>query len=316
MIQAILCFCVTFVQTILLGHLFITYAGRIMGARARKYTPDSHRAKDDTPTMGGIFVGAALMFSTLCWRLFSFPVFIIMLSMVLFGTLGGYDDWCKISRGYGISSGAKFMWQIVCSAFVTILLLHTGISSAIVVPFVGWQWNIGPLFFILWGMFVLVGCSNAVNLTDGLDGLAASCLVPNFLLYSVLAAATDYACALTSLIIAASVSGFLYFNRYPARVFMGDIGSLALGAGLGCIALMQKAELCLAITGIIFVVETMSVMIQVLWYKKYKKKFFKMAPIHHHFELMGYHEKRITLICALISGISCGVTAIIHVVMR
>jgi phospho-N-acetylmuramoyl-pentapeptide-transferase len=176
------------------------------------------------------------------------------------------------------------------------------------------------MFFVLWAAFIIVSCSNAVNLTDGLDGLAIGSLIPNFFLYTIIAYLAGHAviswylhipfagsaelCVVGATLIGASL-GFLWYNTYPAQIFMGDVGSLALGAGLALMALMAKQELLLIISGGLFVLETVSVMMQVFAFKWWKRRIFKMAPIHHHFELLGWPESKITIRFGIISLILC-----------
>jgi phospho-N-acetylmuramoyl-pentapeptide-transferase len=296
-----------FVLSLFFGHFFIIYAQRLFRAKSRAYTPESHRAKDNTPTMGGIFLMFVIVLTTLLWGSIAYPsVLIVLVCMLMFSGIGGWDDWCKIYYNEGISARKKFSLQIVAAAIVMLLLRYAGVSSVVFVPFFPhWSFDLGP-FFVLWGMFILVACSNAVNLTDGLDGLAVGSLIPNFCVYAVIALYTVPSLAIVGAIITGTLGGFLYYNRYPARIFMSDVGSLALGAGLGCMVLLQKVELLLVLTGIIFVAETVSVIIQVASYKMYKKRFFKMAPIHHHFELNGFHETTVTTVFSAISGVICG----------
>lgn len=175
-------------------------------------------------------------------------------------------------------------------------------------PFLAyWQLPIG-LFIIPWAIFILIGTSNAVNLTDGLDGLAISSLFLNFGLFSSIAATgvvNNHELALIGAACAGASFGFFWYNSYPARMFMGDVGSLSLGATLALLALMARIEIILALSGVIFVVETVSVILQIASFKLFKRKLFKMAPLHHHFELIGWHESKITRCFMAITLIAC-----------
>ena len=220
-----------------------------------------------------------------------------------------------------MAAGVKFGLQILSALSVVVLwLATTGVSTTVTVPFfkslqpdIGW-------WFIPWAVFLIVGTSNAVNLTDGLDGLAIGSLMPNFLIFSLIAylaghagiatylyipfAHTGEIAVIGAILIGASL-GFLWYNAYPAQLFMGDVGSLALGASLALMALMAKQELLLALSGGLFVFETLSVIIQVLSMRFRGKRVFHMAPIHHHFELLGWPEAKITTRFGIISLVLC-----------
>jgi phospho-N-acetylmuramoyl-pentapeptide-transferase len=237
-----------------------------------------------------------------------------------FGSIGFFDDLYKIYHKKGLTAWHKFFLQLSVAFCVGVLLVIHGIDLSISFPFLK---NIHPhlgLFFIPWVMLVIVGCSNAVNLTDGLDGLALSSLIPNFALYSLIAYIAGHYTLATYLQIPFAGSseitvvgttlvgaclGFLWYNTYPAQIFMGDVGSLALGSGLALMAIIAKQELLLLISGGLFVVEALSVILQVLSFKLLGKRIFKMAPIHHHFELLGWQESKITVRFAIISLILC-----------
>jgi phospho-N-acetylmuramoyl-pentapeptide-transferase len=234
--------------------------------------------------------------------------------------IGAWDDWRKIKTKRGISARLKFNLQCLIALITAILLFITSINTILVVPFFKtFTPDIG-LLFIPWVVFLLVGTSNAVNLTDGLDGLAIGSLIPNFAIFSIIAYLAGHALFANYLhipfantaemtvvgatLVGASI-GFLWYNTYPAQIFMGDVGSLALGAALAYLAVVCKQELLLAISGGLFVVEALSVMLQVYSYRYYGKRIFKMAPIHHHFELLGWQESKITVRFGIISLILC-----------
>lgn len=307
------------------GDWFIAWSKKYFRSKAREYTPESHKAKDEMPTMGGLFILGVVFITALLWcDLTSTLVWIFLGNLVGFGLIGLWDDYAKIKYRKGISERFKLRAQLAVSLVITSLwlwLAHP--STQLCLPFFKHiQPDLG-LLFIPWAMFILIGTSNAVNLTDGLDGLAIGSLISNFATFSVIAyiaghytfaeylqipfAHTAEIAILGSILVGASL-GFLWYNTYPAQIFMGDVGALSLGAGLALIALMTKQELLLPISGGLFVVEALSVMLQVTSYKLWKIRIFKMAPIHHHFELLGWPESKITVRFGIISIILCLIT--------
>ncbi|CAN5116072.1 phospho-N-acetylmuramoyl-pentapeptide-transferase [soil metagenome] len=307
---------------LLFGSWFIDIWADFFRSNVREHTPEAHKAKNNLPTMGGIFILITVLLSTLLWGdLGSRLVWVFLLGLFGFGAIGFWDDWSKIRRFKGISARSKFIAQWSVAALVAFLWVYwAGAKTTICFPFFK---NFNPdlgFLFVFWAMFIIVSCSNAVNLTDGLDGLAIGSLLPNFALYSVIAflaghfliaaylnipfANSAEMTVMGSALIGASL-GFLWYNAYPAQVFMGDVGSLALGAGLALMALMAKQELLRVISGGLFVIETVSVLLQVFVYKRWKRRIFKMAPIHHHFELLGWPEAKITTRFGIISLVLC-----------
>ncbi len=300
------------------GSKFIAASQRFFRSKVRKNTPETHKAKNDTPTMGGIFILMVAIITTLLWANLLRPeVWVFLGCLVGFGIIGFCDDWGKICHHKGIAESAKFRWQLLISCLVTMTWLWlVDPPTTLCVPFFK---NLNPdlgVFIIPWSMFILIGSSNAVNLTDGLDGLAVGSLISNFATFTLICylaghytfahylhipfTQTAEIAVIGSTLVGASL-GFLWYNAYPAQIFMGDVGSLALGAGLALMALMARQELLLAIAGGLFVVETLSVMVQVISYKWLGKRIFKMAPIHHHFELLGWQESKITTRFGIIS---------------
>ncbi len=304
------------------GGSFINVSRRWFRSKQREYTPDTHQSKNDMPTMGGIFILFVVSLTTLLWcNLSQSYIWIFLITLWLYGLIGFFDDWSKIKARKGMSARAKILLQTGAALFISLLLVYVGgISTSLSIPFVkSWSPNLG-LFFIPWVMFILIGTSNAVNLTDGLDGLAIGSLILNFGTFTgicylaghiVIAAYLGIPFAHTAelTIVGASLVGaslgFLWYNTYPAQIFMGDVGSLSLGAVLGLIALMSKQEFLLPIAGGLFVLETFSVIIQVASFKLWGRRFFRMAPIHHHFELLGWKESKITVRFGIISFILC-----------
>jgi len=286
-----------------------------IGQSVRSDGPQTHLVKAGTPTMGGAMIILAVALSTLLWSDLSVrQVWVVLFVTIGFGVIGWVDDYRKIMQGNsdGLSAKEKILWQALVAGIAVVYLY---ISAAEVeeislsVPFFkDVVINLG-LFFIPFAFLVVVGCSNAVNLTDGLDGLAIlpSVLVAGGLgLIAYLSGHAEFAAYLNIPSIAGAGEltvfcgslvgaglGFLWFNTYPAQVFMGDVGALSIGAALGIVAIMIRQELVLLIMGGIFVMEAVSVVVQVVSFKMTGKRVFRMAPIHHHFELKGWPEPRV-----------------------
>jgi phospho-N-acetylmuramoyl-pentapeptide-transferase len=305
-------------SSLLLGPRFIVLAQRLFASQAREHVPDTHQAKHNKPTMGGIFILANIILAVLLWgNLANLQLWICILALFLFGLIGFLDDWRKLKRKRGISSGHKFSLQLAFSLIVVLCWFFLKKpNTELIFPFFKHLHPDLGYFFIFWAIFVIIACSNAVNLTDGLDGLATTSLITNFGVFSLIAyvaghvtianylqipfAGTSELVILGGALLGASL-GFLWFNCYPAQIFMGDVGSISLGAVLGLIALMTKQELLFVISGGLFVLETISVILQVLSFKYRGKRIFRMAPIHHHFELIGWPESKITIRFTIIS---------------
>ncbi len=313
------------------GQRFIAASRRLFRSKVRKWTPASHQAKNDMPTMGGIFILMVVIINSLLWcNWLKLEVWIFLGCLVGFGLIGFWDDWQKIKNQSGISARKKFSLQVLVAAVTVFLLILNGLQTYISFPFFKWLNPELGWLFIIWGVLVLVGCSNAVNLTDGLDGLAINSLIPNFATFSLLCylagnylvtgylhipfAGSSEIAIIGATLVGASL-GFLWYNTYPAQIFMGDVGSLALGSGLALMALICKQELLLLISGGLFVIEALSVILQVFSYKLLGKRIFKMAPIHHHFELLGWQESKITVRFGIISLVLC-IIALITIKIR
>lgn len=304
------------------GNWFIAQSRQFFRSKARELTPENHRAKDNMPTMGGLFILTTVFVSSLLWcNLYQPEVYIFLSCLAGFGIIGFLDDWYKIRVKKGISARLKFGMQLAVASLVALSIYsYSPENTQIALPFFkNISLDLG-YFFIIWVLFILVGTSNAVNLTDGLDGLAIGSLIPNFGLFSLICylaghfslahylhipyAHSSEITIIGSTLLGASL-GFLWYNAYPAQIFMGDVGSLALGSGLALMAIMSKQELLLPISGGLFVVEAVSVIAQVISFKLIGKRIFRMAPIHHHFELLGWQESKITVRFAIISLILC-----------
>ena len=306
-----------FVFTLLLGPRLIRFLRAVqIGQVIRDDGPQSHRTKEGTPTMGGLLILGAAILPTLLWvDLRNAYVWIAVLSTLSFGLIGFLDDFLKVTRGshHGLRPRYKAVLQSVVGAAVGIALIvltRQGLySTQLVFPFfegllveLGW-------FYVPFAMLVLVGASNAVNLTDGLDGLAIGVFTVAAVAFTALsyvaghAVFADYLLLLRfppagelSVFCGALVGaglGFLWYNSYPADIFMGDVGALALGGALGTVALLIKQELLLPIVGAVFVIEALSVIIQVGSFKLTGQRVFKMAPLHHHCELIGWSEPKV-----------------------
>ncbi|MBY0370830.1 phospho-N-acetylmuramoyl-pentapeptide-transferase [bacterium] len=304
------------VLTLALGPLFIRLMSRYqLGQQVRDDGPQSHLKKQGTPTMGGILILASVLISTLLWADLTNPyIWIVLGVMVAFGFIGWLDDFRKISlaNSKGLSERSKMLLQTLFAlAAIWLLFGHHGLSTRLYLPFFR---QLTPELYWLYGVlawFVIVGTSNSVNLTDGLDGLAIGPVITTAATFGIFAYLAGNAKLATYLfipyikdagelaILCSSIvcagMGFLWFNTYPAQVFMGDVGALALGAALGTVALITKNELVLALVGGIFVLEACSVIAQRVSYKTRKKRVLKMAPIHHHFELSGWAEPQVTV---------------------
>jgi len=299
------------------GPIMIRWLTRMqIGQSVRDDGPKSHLSKSGTPTMGGVLIIFGVVTSCLLWAdLSQINVWLVLLVTCGFGMVGWVDDYRKLvlKNSKGLSARAKYMWQsLIAIAVVLYLYFHASlpIQTQLVMPFFkDWLINLSVVFPIL-AYFVIVGTSNAVNLTDGLDGLAIMPIVMVAGALGVFAYATsnalyshylaiafvpnvDELTIFCSTIVGAGL-GFLWYNAYPAQIFMGDVGSLALGAALGIVAVLVRQELVLLIMGGLFVIETLSVILQVGYFKyTHGKRLFRMAPLHHHFELKGWSEPKI-----------------------
>ncbi|MEM1245523.1 MAG: phospho-N-acetylmuramoyl-pentapeptide-transferase [Acidobacteriota bacterium] len=297
-----------------LGPSFIRWLQRLsVGQSIREEGPEHHQTKAGTPTMGGLLILLAVLVPTLLWAdLSNAYVWVVAGTAFCFGAIGFADDYLKVRRKHnqGLTARAKFLLQLVVGLGMgAVLMLSLGFETTLLFPFfknlvVELGWIYIPFF-----AFVLVGTSNAVNLTDGLDGLAIGATLIAAATYAILTyiagnsiaarylqvayvPGTGEVAVFCSALVGASL-GFLWFNSHPAEVFMGDVGSLALGGGIGAVALLAKQEVLLVIVGGLFVLECLSVILQVASFKLTGKRVLRMAPLHHHFELGGWSESKI-----------------------
>ena len=296
---------IAFALAVILMPTFIRVVRRIgMGKKIRIDGPQSHYTKEGTPTLGGLLIigvvlGVALVVHLITGRFIDGSTFAPLATLALVGVLGTADDWLNARTGEGIRMKQKLLWQIVVALAAAWQIQQTYAITAVVVPFMG-PVAIPDWAYILFAAFAIVATSNGVNLTDGLDGLAGGTLIFAFVGFMVIAAAAaplpqPNLAALCALIIGALL-GFLWFNAHQAQIFMGDSGSLSLGAALAVVALITGQVLLLPLIGIIFVLEVGSDVIQIAYFKLTGgKRIFRMAPLHHHFELSGWHEQKITL---------------------
>lgn len=287
--------------TFLLMPPFIKlFTKKKIGQTTREEGPLWHQAKSGTPTMGGtIFVivillvafGAAWAFNYL-----TSSVWMILLTFLLFGGIGFVDDYISVFRkqNEGLSAKQKFLLQLVFSGIIIVLGFLLG--HEFMIPLFGWQIN-SVFLVILFAFLWITGFSNAVNLTDGLDGLATGLNIIAYASYFYLAVQNNQdAIALVCLVVVGALLAFLFFNHKPARIFMGDVGSLSLGAGLAIISILLNNPWSLLIIGLVFVIETASVILQVASFKLTGKRIFKMSPIHHHFEMIGWSETKVVMV--------------------
>ena len=304
----------------ILGPWLIERMRRIkLGQFIREEGPKSHQQKAGTPTMGGILINVAILIPTILWAdIFNPYIWIILFVTFAYGAIGFIDDYRKLvkKRNLGLTAKEKFTMQILVAlaaglAIAYLPSIHNNYSTVVTFPFLKhFALNLGPAYIGLI-VIILVGCSNGVNLTDGLDGLAIGSTLIVAVTYTVLTYAAgnfriaDYLriawvpqtgelAVFCGAMVGASL-GFLWFNAHPAEIFMGDVGSLALGGAIGCLAVIVKQEILLGMVGGLFVLEGMSVVLQVASFKLTGRRIFKMSPLHHHFELSGWKETKVVV---------------------
>lgn len=291
-----------FLITVLLSPVFIPFLRRLkFGQSIREEGPKSHQKKTGTPTMGGVMILISITITTLVMTgKFSQPsveTYLLLFVTLGFGLLGFMDDFIKVvmKRNLGLTSKQKLLGQIIISVIFYFIFKQSEFSTEISIPLTDISFDLGwgyALFIIFW----MVGFSNAVNLTDGLDGLVSGTAAIAFGAFAVLAwSQSQYELSIFSVAVVGSVLGFLVFNAHPAKVFMGDTGSLALGGAIATVAILAKLEIILIIIGGIFVIETLSVILQVISFKTTGKRIFRMSPLHHHYELIGWSEWRVVV---------------------
>jgi phospho-N-acetylmuramoyl-pentapeptide-transferase len=303
-----------FLITVLISPIFIPFLRRLkFGQSIREEGPKSHQKKSGTPTMGGVMILLSIIVTTFVMTgKFAEPTvktYLLLLVTFGFGLLGFLDDFIKVvmKRNLGLTSRQKLIGQIIISAIFYFIFKQNEFSTEVSIPLTDISFDLG-WFYFLFVTFWLVGFSNAVNLTDGLDGLVSGTSAIAFGAFAVLAwSLSQFEIAIFSVSVVGAVLGFLVFNAHPAKVFMGDTGSLALGGAIATIAILLKLEILLIIIGFVFVMETLSVILQVISFKTTGKRIFRMSPLHHHYELIGWSEWRVVvtfwsvgLLCAIL----------------
>lgn len=304
---------VSIISSIVLGYAIIPILKNMkVGQNIRKEGPKSHYQKAGTPTMGGIIFIIAAFLITLIFVPFDLSTLILLLSTIGFGAIGFVDDFRKLvlKQSEGLKPKEKIVLQFSLAIIITILTFVYNKESVtmMTIPFSNYQLPVSFLGFPIL-IFIIVGTTNAVNLTDGLDGLAASVSIPVFL--SLFLLTSKDTSRMFSVIMFGVLLGFLFFNSNPASVFMGDTGSMAIGGAVVALAIIEEIPIYLVIFGGVYVVETLSVIIQVYSYKhRNKKRVFLMTPIHHHFELKGYKEPKIVTAFTIVSVVLCLITLV------
>ncbi|WP_409292119.1 phospho-N-acetylmuramoyl-pentapeptide-transferase [Peribacillus sp. SCS-26] len=292
-----------FLVTVLLSPVFIPFLRRLkFGQSIRDEGPKSHQKKSGTPTMGGLIillsVTASSLVMTMKFSEITIETMLLLLVTLGFGLLGFLDDFIKVvmKRNLGLTSRQKLLGQIIIAVIFYLVFKSSGsFTSELTIPGTSVTFDLGWLYVAV-VIFWLVGFSNATNLTDGLDGLLSGTAAIAFGAFAVLAwNQSQYDVAVFSIAMSGALLGFLVFNAHPAKVFMGDTGSLALGGALATVAMLTKLELLLVIIGGVFVIETLSVILQVISFKTTGKRIFKMSPLHHHYELVGWSEWRVVV---------------------
>ncbi len=303
---------VAFAVTAVIGWFLIPIlrAAKV-GQSIKEIGPVWHKSKEGTPTMGGIMfiIGIAVAVVIFSWkdmRNGDFSALFVLLFSVVFALIGFVDDFAKVRKreNTGLTAGKKFLLQLIAAvAFLILLRLTDHMTFDLYIPFVNREFSIAWPVYMIFAAFVIVGCVNAVNITDGLDGLASMVTLPVAVFFAVLASWWDKgAVSIFAGALAGGLVGFLIYNFHPAKVFMGDTGSLFLGAAVCGLAMVLDAPLILVFVGIIYIVETLSDIIQVTYFRlTHGKRLFRMAPLHHHLEMGGWPEVRIVLVF-------CGIT--------
>lgn len=326
---SLLAFAASLAVTLVFGPVFIPWLRKLkFGQEIREEGPKWHQKKSGTPTMGGIMfilgIAAAILVTTVIFALngnFNATYARCLLLFVIslgFGIIGFVDDYIKVvkKRNLGLTAPQKFIMQVVLAAiYVVVLYIMGELDTAIKIPFTSVEWTMPVWLYIPFVMFIVVGVVNAVNLTDGLDGLASSitAVVGIFFAAASYIAFEEYGVTVFSAALTGGLLGFLCFNKYPAKVFMGDTGSLFLGAAVALMAIDLKMPIFLILVGFVYFMETLSVIMQTTYFKYTKKKhgegrrIFKMTPLHHHFEMCNWKETKIVTVFTLVTAILCAV---------
>lgn len=312
---------ISFLISILLGPILIPLLHKLkFGQNIRKEGPESHQKKSGTPVMGGIiFIISIIITYLIISKKLDFEIRIILLSFLGFGAIGAIDDLLKIvhKKNEGLKASQKMVLILALSLILAFLgATNPQIGRKIIIPFTNKSWDLG-IGYVPFIVFYFASVTNAVNLTDGLDGLSTSVTILVMTFFALISYLLSYNnVALLCAISAGALLGFLKYNAYPAQIFMGDTGSLALGGLVAVVGMILKRPLIILIVGGIYVLEALSVVMQVTSYKLTRKRIFKMAPIHHHFELSGWHETKVVAIFSIATVILCliGFLSLIEIV--
>ncbi|MBR0276898.1 MAG: phospho-N-acetylmuramoyl-pentapeptide-transferase [Clostridia bacterium] len=298
------------IASLLFGPIFIPILTKLkFGQNIREIGPKWHKNKNGTPTMGGIIFSLGLAVSVVAsYKFMDYRAYLVLFSSLGFGIIGFIDDFIKVvlKRNLGLKAWQKLALQIIVSLIFVFVGIEKGIlSMSINIPFTNTQWDMGWIY-MPFAVFVMLATVNAVNLTDGIDGLAASVTVVVMMFFSIISLYINYvSLSLLAFGLIGALMGFLVFNKNPAKVFMGDTGSLMLGGTVGAFALALNNPIILVFIGIVYFAETISVIIQVTSFKLTGKRVFKMSPIHHHFEMCGWNERKIVLVFTFTTVLFC-----------
>ncbi|MCD8180141.1 MAG: phospho-N-acetylmuramoyl-pentapeptide-transferase [Firmicutes bacterium] len=326
---SLLAFAVALAAVLAFGPVFIPWLRKLkFGQEIREEGPKWHQKKSGTPTMGGIMfivgIAAALLVTSIIFAVrgnfdatYARCIVLFVISLG-FGIIGFVDDYIKVvkKRNLGLTAPQKFIMQVVLAAvYVAALYVMGVLDTAIKIPFTDIEWTMPLWLYIPFVMFVVVGVVNAVNLTDGLDGLASSITAVVGIFFALVSyiAFREYGVTVFSMALVGGLLGFLWYNKYPAKVFMGDTGSLFLGAAAALMAIDLKMPIHLILVGFVYLAETLSVILQTTYFKYTKKRYgegrriFKMSPLHHHFEMCGWKEKKIVAVFTLVTAVLCAV---------
>jgi phospho-N-acetylmuramoyl-pentapeptide-transferase len=296
---------------VLLGPIYIRLLQRLgFGKQIRIEGPETHAVKAGTPTMGGMLIVVVVMFLAMAMRLEDESTLTPMLTLVGVGILGALDDYVNVRTGLGMRGRVKLVWQTIVAILAAVYIQRHFDLTGVNVPLVG-TFEIPVVLLIAFIAFAIVAASNAVNLTDGTDGMASGVLVFSFVAYLLIALVgvpglkvSQPELAVFCALLIGALMGFLWFNVHPAQIFLGDAGALGLGATLAVVAVVTGQLLLLVIIGLVFVANTVSVILQIGSYQLRGKRIFRMAPLHHHFELLGWAEEKITLRFWIVAALS------------
>ena len=313
LLQIVVAVLLAFIGVVLLAPIYINLLQRLgFGKQIRTDGPEAHYGKAGTPTMGGMLVVGVVLFLAMALRVEDAATLTPMLTLVGVGILGAIDDFVNVRTGIGMRGRWKLVWLTVVALLAAFYIWRHFDLTGINIPFLG-QFEVAPFLLIGFIAFVIVGTSNAVNLTDGLDGLAGGVLIFSFVAYLLISLVPvpgvkleQPNLAIFCALVIGALAGFLWFNVHPAQLFMGDSGALSLGATLAVVATVNGQLPLLAIVGIVFFATIMSVVVQVLSYQLRGRRIFRMTPLHHHFELIGWAEEKITIrfwIVAALAGL-------------